>query len=155
VDVKDRPQRVPRPGDPFASARPAPAPPRKRKRRKGSIFFLILLLIGGFLAVSSLTLFNSRRMVVYVHQHVIVPYAVPDALPPDYPREDAKRLVRTLRDFFARAGAGQVGDDALIRMISLLKVDMADELITPQEASGLLDLAAGKTPAPAPSGGEG
>lgn len=152
--VEDPPRREPRPGDPFATPRPAPAPSRPRKkRRKGRTFFLILLVAGGVLGLGSLILFlKGRGMIVEFYEEVVVPRGIPDALPPDYPRADAEHLVRTLHGFFARADAGEASDDAVLAMITAIEEAMRDDRITPEEARGLLALA-GPAPETGPEAG--
>jgi len=163
-----QPPRAPRPGDPFATAAgPAPAPNPKRKRRKGRTFFIFLLVTGGVLAVGTLLVFLTfRNMTVGFYHDVVVPRGIPEALPPGYPKADAVRLVTALDDFFARADEGAFDDDRVIEVIEAIETAMADRLITPEEAEGLIATAhrAGaalpaEPAAPAapttPNGGEG
>jgi hypothetical protein len=143
VDVGEPPRRTPRPGDPFAGPAADPARPAVRKKaRKGRNFFLFLLLTGGVLAGASLVVFvNFKGMTVRFYADVVVPRGIPDALPPDYPRADAEKLVRTLHDFFERADAGRVTDDQVLAVISAIEAAMKDERITPEEARGLIEMA--------------
>jgi hypothetical protein len=138
------PPRPPRPGDPFARpARPRPTGPA-RKRRRGRNFFLFLLVSAGLVALASMVLFmGGRGMIIGFYEDVVVPRGVPEALPPDYPREDAERLVKGLHAYFVRADEGEVSDDDVIRVISAIENAMKDEHITPEEAAALLDLTGG------------
>jgi hypothetical protein len=163
------PPRVPRPGDPFATAAGAAAaratPPRRR--RKGRTFFMFLLVTGGVLTVGTfIVVFTFRNMTVRFYHDVVVPRGIPEALPPDYPRADAVRLVKTLDDFFARADKGKIADQGVIDVIAAIESAMADRRITPEEAEDLIAaadragrMAPGATPpadtAPARGGGEG
>jgi hypothetical protein len=152
------PPRTPRPGDPFATASGPVRPTRPpRKRRKGRIFFLILLVTGGVLAVGTILVFFAfRNMTVEFYHDVVVPRGIPEALPPDYPREDAVRLVKTLDTFFARADKGEIGDDQVIEVIAKIETSMADRRITPEEARELIATAERAGAAgPAPGGGPG
>lgn len=162
------PPRAPRPGDPFAGARhPAGAAPKApRRRRKGRIFFLILLVTGGVLTLGTfLAFFTFRNMTVGFYHDVVVPRGIPEALPPDYPRAEAVKLVQALDTFFARADKGEIGDDRVIEVIAQIESAMADRRITPEEARALVATAeragspgaaggAGAAPPVVPEGGE-
>jgi len=173
--------RVPRPGDPFARAA-GPAghatsarPPRKHRR--GRRFFLFLLTTGAVLTVGTFVLvyyFGNmpfHHMTIEFYHDVVVPRGIPEALPPDYPKADAVRLVKALDDFFARADQGGIGDDAVIAVIARIEKAMADKRITPEEAEDLIATAhraeregavpsvpgpaPGIAPGTGPGGGEG
>jgi hypothetical protein len=140
ADSPGPPPRAPRPGDPFAGAQTRAAAPRApRRRRKGRTFFLFLLITGGVLTVGTfLVLFTFRNMTVGFYHDVVVPRGIPEALPPDYPRADAVKLVKALDTFFARADKGEIGDDRVIEVISKIESAMADRRITPEEARELI-----------------
>jgi hypothetical protein len=156
--------RAPRAGDPFAGAQGrAPAPKAPRRRRKGRTFFLVLLVTGGVLTVGTfLVFFTFRNMTVGFYHDVVVPRGIPEALPPDYPREDAVKLVKALDTFFARADKGEIGDDQVIEVIAKIESAMADRRITPEEARELIATAeraerpgaAESAPPPVPGDGE-
>lgn len=135
-----RPRRVPRPGDPFAKGQsPIPAPRPRRRRKKGRFFFLGLLVVGGLMVlVTTAVFFHPRQLTVDFYRNVVVPRGIPESLPPDYPREDAVRLLKTLDAFFARADKGQESDERVVEVISGIEAAMADRRITPEEAEGLI-----------------
>jgi hypothetical protein len=138
VAVDERPQttpREPRPGDPERPARP-------KRRKKGRNFFLILLLTGAVLGGGSLIFFyNFKGMAVHFYRDVVVPRGIPEALPPDYPKADAERLVAALSAFFQRADQGRATDDQVLAVISAIENAMADQKVTPEEAAGLIRVA--------------
>lgn len=140
-----RTPRVPRPGDPFARAAAPAAPARPpRKHRRGRRFFLFLLTTGAVLTVGTFVLvyyfgkMPFHHMTIEFYHDVVVPRGVPEALPPDYPKADAVRLVKALDGFFARADKGEFSDDAVIAVIARIEKAMADKRITPEEAEDLI-----------------
>lgn len=138
------PTRTPRAGDPFSGppnrATEAPAP--KPKRKKGRIFFLVLLTVGGVLVLISLILaLSGRDMLIDFYQDFVIPRGIPEALPPDYPVDQARELIATLSAYFEQVGDGPEADRVALEMISRIEAAMADKLITPEEAETLLTAA--------------
>ncbi|MBI5137822.1 MAG: hypothetical protein HZA24_10895 [Nitrospirae bacterium] len=133
--------RAPRPGDPFAggAAPAAPAPHPKVRRKKGRRFFITLLLVSGMIVVATLMFFtNSKNIITDFYREVVVPRSLPEALPPDYPVERARELVRTLHAFFGDVDEGIIGDEAALEMMGHIEAALADRALTEQEADDLL-----------------
>lgn len=137
--------RAPRPGDPFAQpTEPAPRPPRI-KRKKGHRFFLFLLLGGGALVLASLLLvFTGRGLIFQFYKDFYLPRGIPEALPPDYPVEKARRLLTALETYFELAEERKgIDNDASLRMLERIETAMADGALTDEEVDELLALAEG------------
>lgn len=135
------PTRTPRAGDPFSGpptrAEESPAP--KPRRKKGRTFFLVLLSVGGVLVLASLILvFTGRDMLLEFYQDFVIPRGIPEALPPDYPVDQARELIATLNAYFEQVGKGPEADRVVLEMISRIETVMADKRITPEEAETLL-----------------
>ncbi len=138
------PTRTPRAGDPFSGPpnRPTEAPAPKPKRKKGRIFFLVLLTVGGVLVLISLILaLSGRDMLIDFYQDFVIPRGIPEALPPDYPVDQARELIATLHAYFAQVGDGPAANQTALEMMAKIETAMTDKRITPAEAEALLNAA--------------
>jgi len=130
----------PRPGDPFANHISQPQQPAKKvKRKKGRTFFIVLLLIGGALMIATFILATQgKEIMVDFYKDVVIARGIPEALPPGYPVDKARALLRALDDFMDQVGTPAVTDDAALELMAQIEAAMADRVVIDEEVDALL-----------------
>ncbi len=140
--VDKTPPRTPRPGDPFGQPGLTGAAPARTKvqKKKGRRFFIGLLVVGTLMTIASL-LFTSggRQVTVWEFEQVVIPRSIPEALPLDYPDEQARTLIRALKAYFKLAGTDAVTDDQLALMMNRISIGLSDHVLSIEELDMLLE----------------
>lgn len=115
------------------------APRPKADERKGKGFFLTLIIVSGIVILGlAFVFFKGKDFFIFTWQKFVIEKAVVRALPPEYTLEEVERIRVALLDFYDAGKRHEVSDEALYGLSQGIKVILADQVVTRQEAEAMM-----------------